>query len=175
MAPTAPVPAPVSPDPTPTPLTATDSSPEVSAPIPTPEPRTKIDLRKLSDEWAQNGGKLTRRTMDKLEEVGITERDIERYVEAQTAFADKYRSSLEVAAGGKDRLPILLQWASSNQPDASARYNQALASEDWQGAQLLLAGMSANYTMAAGRDPKLVISGGRGRACHGGTSVPEPA
>jgi hypothetical protein len=116
-------------------------------------------LLALSAEWAANGGKLLPTSLARLEKHGIGKAQVEQFIEAQTALADKHAASLAAVAGGSDRLPLVLSWHTVNNPQAAARYNQALAASDIQGARLILAGMSAAYTDAVGHDPRLAIGG----------------
>ena len=137
-----------------------DSPPAALEPTPTPAPQPEpVDLLALSAEWAANGGKLTATSEARLAKHGIGKAQVEQFIEAQTALADKYAASLAQVAGGSDRLPLVLEWHALNNPQAAARYNQALAASDIQGARLILAGMSASYTDAVGRDPRLAIGG----------------
>ena len=136
------------------------SPPAALEPTPTPAPQPEpVDLLALSAEWAANGGKLTATSEARLAKHGIGKAQVEQFIEAQTALADKYAASLAQVAGGSDRLPLVLEWHALNNPQAAARYNQALAASDIQGARLILAGMSASYTDAVGRDPRLAIGG----------------
>lgn len=159
-------PAPVAASPTtPTPAPATEtvvSSPVPSVPTPTvaPEPVPPVDLQALSAEWAKNGGKLTATSIARLAKQGIDERAINLYIEAQTALAEKHTKSIAVAAGGEDRLPLILQWAAAgNAARLADRYNMFLATGDFEGATITMAAMSAAYTNAVGYDPRLAIGG----------------
>ena len=144
------------------PAVSTDPLPLAPTPGTTPsapEHVAPIDLAALSAEWAKNGGRLTPASLSRLAKVGIDERAIGQYIEAQTALAEKHTASLEQAAGGKDRLPMVLQWHATNNVPLADRYNMALATGDFQGAAICLAAMSAAYTEAVGYDAKLPIGG----------------
>lgn len=128
-------------------------------PLATPEPIDPVDLKALSKEFAQNGGKLTDASIARLSKKGIDPGTIAIFVEGQEALSEKYTKSIVEAAGGKDRLDLVLKWHSQTAAESGQRYNQALADADWKGATLIMAGMSAAYQEAVGRDPKLAISG----------------
>ena len=125
----------------------------------TPEPVTPVDLQALSEEWARNGGQLSAASLARLAKQGISELQVNQYIEGQKALAAKHVASLERVAGGSDRLPLVLQWAASNAHPAANRYNMALATGDYEAAALFLAHMSAGYIDEMGRNPKLAIGG----------------
>ena len=118
-----------------------------------------MDLKALSKEWSANGGRLTEASLSKLSKKGITSAEIETFVRGQTALAAEYTRSIVEAAGGEDRLKLVTKWHGDVKSDAAVRYNTALDAGDYQGATLLMAGMSAQYNDAVGRDPRLAISG----------------
>jgi hypothetical protein len=134
-------------------------APTPGAGITEPEPIAPLDLTALSAEWAKNGGRLTPPSLSRLAKLGIDERAVAQYVEAQTALAEKHTTGLEQAAGGKDRLPLILQWHATNNATLANRYNMALATGDFEGATIIMQAMSAGYTNAVGYDPRLAIGG----------------
>jgi hypothetical protein len=118
----------------------------------------------LNQEYAENDGKLTPATLQRLEKQGISQSTINTFFAGQKALVAQMETSLSEAVGGDDTLKSVLEWAKTGLSKGEQDlYNAAVDSRNTEGAKMLLQGMLAKYTDAVGSDPNLIGGGTGGR------------
>ena len=145
------------PAPSPAPSSATSGTP-------IDESIDPVDLKALSKEWAEQGGKLSDASVARLKRKGLTLDTIAEFVEARQALSRELVRPVVEAAGGEERMALVLKWHGDLKTDLGARYNQALADDNLRDAAIVMQSMNNAYQQAVGRDPRLAISGVEARA-----------
>lgn len=123
-----------------------------------------FDMAALNAEYADNDGKLSPATLERLNKQGITQATLDTFFAGQKALMAQMQTSLSEAVGGDDTLTSLLEWAKTGlSKGEQALYNAAVDARNTEGAKMLLQGMLAKYTAAVGSDPELIGGGTGGR------------
>jgi hypothetical protein len=113
-----------------------------------------VDLDALTAEFAQ-AGKLSEKSIEALKSKGITEGQVQEYIEGRQAKATEYRRELTDAVGGD--LDGLLKWASNSLSDSEREsINKVLQSQNKDMSKVLLSGLQARRVQATGKEPSLV-------------------
>lgn len=119
----------------------------------------KLDLGKLSAEFAANEGKLSAETLKALETAGVSQADVQSFVAGQKAVAAQQRSDLATAVNGEENLTTLLKWAETGLTAGEiAAYNAMLATDNRDGAKALLTTFAAKYTAEYGSTGERVVA-----------------
>lgn len=133
------------------------AKPEGEVTIPAVTGTAGLDMKALSQEYVQNGGKLTDATIEALAKRGIPRDVIDTYITSSQSQAGQITNELNEIAGGPEAMKGLLSWASANMtPQEIAAYNEAVSNPSL--AKLALQGLMAQYRGVTGEDPALLTS-----------------
>lgn len=125
----------------------------------TPPTPTKLNLGKLSEEFAANEGKLSDATLKTLEDAGVSQADVKAFVAGQQAVAASQRADLATAVNGEENLTTLLEWAKTGLTAGEiAAYNTMLSTDNRDGAKALLTQFAAKYTAEYGQEGNRVVA-----------------
>jgi hypothetical protein len=115
-----------------------------------------LDMAALNAEFAEKGD-LTPETRTKLETAGYPKEMVDSYIEGQKALASKYHAAAQEAAGSKENLDTMLDWASKHfTPKEAEVFNKATASGDVEQLKFAVSALKSRYSAAEGEKPQLL-------------------
>jgi len=116
-----------------------------------------LDMAAISQEYSENNGKLSEKTLKALEAKGITQDHVNTYVGGLKAQAAQMRQEFAQIAGSEEVLQSVLEWAATNgDADVVKTYNAAVESGNIAVAKLALQALGTLYNEAVGTDPSLL-------------------
>lgn len=126
-----------------------------------------LDMKTLSKEYNDNGGKLTETTLKALEAKGISRAAVDTHIKGAQAVAQQIVGDVIKSVGGEQQLKALYSWAQAElSPVDLAAYNEVIDSGNRAAASLAVQGLLSRYTGATGREAVLVT--GEGQATTSG-------
>jgi hypothetical protein len=119
--------------------------------------KSGLDMAALSQEFSENNGQLTAKTLQALEKQGITSETVNQYIGGLKAQATQMRAEFAQVAGSEEALKGVYEWAAANvDPDVIAAYNDAVISGNIGVAKLALQSLVQQHAAAVGSDPMLI-------------------
>lgn len=121
-----------------------------------------LSLEDISNEYRNNGGKLSEETYAKLAKAGVTRIAADAYIEAQKTQIGTDRAALAAHVGNEGDLQKLYEWAAANlSKDELAGYNMLVTgrTRNIPAAKAMLDSMINRYNEAYGRDPSGLVNG----------------
>lgn len=115
-----------------------------------------LDMSQLQTEFDSNG-ELSEESLTKLEEAGFPRQLVDNYIAGVSALNSQNEAYIQSVAydavGGQDQYAAMTKWAEANMTaDEITAYNSAITSMDRGQATLAVAGLSAKYHSAVGRE-----------------------
>ena len=119
-----------------------------------------LDMDALSAEYNTNG-ELTKESLDKLAEVGITEDMVNSYIKGQEAQANDIQAELlEPIGGDLEAYNEMTSWAAENLSDQEIDdFNTVLETGNSAAIKLAVQNLSTKYNDANGTEPGRQLSG----------------
>lgn len=114
----------------------------------------------LSKQFEENGN-ITDEHYNKLNEAGIPDEVIDRYIDSIGAEQEKFTESIYSIAGGEEEYNIVKAWAEDNIP---AEQIEAIGRMDKNGMLIAMEGIKAKYDAANPADGKRIIGDTGGNA-----------
>ena len=115
-----------------------------------------LDMAQLQTEFDSNG-ELSEESFAKLDEAGFPRQLVDNYIAGVSALNVQNETFIQNVAydsvGGQDQYQVMTKWAEANMSaDEITAYNAAITSMDRGQATLAVAGLSAKYHSAVGRE-----------------------
>lgn len=121
-----------------------------------------LSLEDISNEYRNNGGKLSDETYAKLAKAGVTRIAADAYIEAQKTQIGTDRAALAAHVGNETDLQTLYDWAGKNlSKEELAGYNALVTgrTRNLPAAKAMLDSMINRYNEALGKDPSSIVNG----------------
>lgn len=118
-----------------------------------------FDMKALSKEFLENGGKLSDETLKTLTDKGISNDAVNSYIAGVQAGAQAIVTEITAAAGGDEKLKAIYQWAEAKlSKDEIAAYNSIMDAGNKLAAKLAFGGLLARFSAENGEEPTLVTA-----------------
>ena len=122
-----------------------------------------FDLKTLSKEYVENGGKLTDATVAALREKGIPKDAIDNYVAGVQAASKEIVAEITKTAGSAEKVKSIYDWAAANlSKEEIEGYNTIMDAGNKVASKMAFEGLLGRYTAAVGKDGT-PISGASGQ------------
>jgi hypothetical protein len=115
-----------------------------------------LDWTAVNEEFARDG-KLSDKSYEALNKIGISREMIDSYTAGQVALRDAKRNEVLSAVGGADEYAKVVQWAAESlKPDEIAGFNAIVNGRDLNATKTAVAGLKARYDASVGKEPDLI-------------------
>lgn len=133
-----------------------------------------IDYDQLSQEFYENGERLSDQAYEKLEKSGIPRNLVDQFIQGQKAIVEAQRQTVFAAVGGESSYTSMTQWAADTLPEAEVRaYNEAVESNDMNKVLMAVQGLRARYEASEGIEPTRRVTGKASVTAERYTSIAE--
>jgi hypothetical protein len=115
-----------------------------------------LNMDELVNEY-QTEGKLSDKTYESFEKVGISKEYVDSYIAGQEALISKQSSEIKSTVGGDEAYNNMVSWAAENLTATEQEaYNKAVNSGDMETIKLAVSGLQARYVSVNGQEPNLI-------------------